>query len=94
MRFFSISGSNWNSTDLYLRMQGLLDHLCQQHKQIQIKLKISTVKTNFTNHNEHSIPGNCAKNLLGINTNAIGVNVQGYITSNKVMSIQDRLHRN
>ena len=28
-----------------------------------------------------------------INTNAIGVNVQVYTTSNKVMSIQDRLHR-
>ena len=30
--------------------------------------------------------------LLVINTNAIGVNVQVYTTSNKVMSIQDRLH--
>ena len=57
-------------------MQGLLDHLCQQNKQIKIKLKISTIKTNFTNHNEQSIPGNCAKNLLGINSNAISVNVQ------------------
>ena len=28
-----------------------------------------------------------------INTNAIGVNVQVYTTSNKLMSIQDRLHR-
>ena len=29
-----------------------------------------------------------------INTNAIDVNVQVYTTSNRVMSIQDRLHRN
>ena len=65
-------------------MQGLLDHLCQQNKQIEIKLKISTVKTNFTNYTEQSIPGNGAKNLLGINSSAIGVNVQVYTTSNKV----------
>ena len=73
-------------------MQGLPNHLCQQNEQIKIK-KISTVKTNFTNHNEQSIPSNGAKNLLGINTNTIGVNVQVYTTSNKVMSIQDRLHK-
>ena len=45
-------------------MKGLLDHLCQQNKQIKIKLKISTFKTNFTNHNEQSISDNGAKNLL------------------------------
>ena len=33
-----------------------------------------------------------ASTLLGINSSAIGVNVQVYTTSNKVMSIQDRLH--
>ena len=32
--------------------------------------------------------------MLGINSNAIGVNVQVYTTSNKMMSIQDRLHKN
>ena len=74
-------------------MQGLLDHLRQQNKQIKIKLKISTVKTNFTSHNKQSTPGNGAKNLLGINSNAIGVNVQVYTTSNIIMSIQDHLHR-
>ena len=71
----------------------MLDHLCQQNKQIKkLKLKISTVKTNFTNHNEQSISGNDAKNLLGIDSNAISVNVQVYTISNKVVSIPDRLH--
>ena len=73
-------------------MQGLLDHLCQQNKQIKIKLKIITVKTNFTSHNEQSIPSNGAKNLLGINTNAISVKLQVYTTSNIMISIQDHLH--
>ena len=31
--------------------------------------------------------------LLGINSNIIGVNVQVYTISNKVMSVQNRLHR-
>ena len=31
--------------------------------------------------------------MLGINTNAISVNVQVYITSNIMISIQDRLHK-
>ena len=74
-------------------MQGLLNHLCQQNKQIKIKLKISIVKliSQITMNNQS--PATAPKTYWCINTNAIGVNVQVYTTSNKVMSIQDHLHK-
>ena len=45
--------------------------------------------------NKESIPDNGAKFFLyNLNSIAIGVNVQMYTKSNKVMSVQNRLHVN
>ena len=55
-------------------------------------LALSKLSSQFKN--KQSIPSNGAKSLLYILSSiVIGVNVQVYTTSNKVMSIQDRLHR-
>ena len=45
------------------------------------------------NFGEANLKTNSYGRCWCINTNAIGVNVQVYTTNNKVMSIQDRLHR-